>query len=134
MITTFENRCVLKFCVIVLRPIYDTTHKGKKQVKIYVWDLHHELVLFLQSRNFFAVYQRMILKGTSWAGPRLPWNKLYVDLIFTYVTRKKGHKENLHLKFVTVIYPVTWWFEITRYIYKRAILISNLVGTTCLSR
>ena len=53
MITTLK-RCVLKICVIVLRPIFDTTCKGKTQVEIYMWYLHHELVLFLQSRNCFC--------------------------------------------------------------------------------
>ena len=28
MITIFENRCVLKIYVKVLRPIFDTTYKG----------------------------------------------------------------------------------------------------------
>ena len=27
--------------------------QSKKQVEIYMWGLHHELVLFLQSRNCF---------------------------------------------------------------------------------
>ena len=53
MITTFENRCVLKKYVILLRPIFDTTYKGEIQVKIYMRALHHKLVLFQQSRNFF---------------------------------------------------------------------------------
>ena len=34
-------------------PIFDTTLKGKKQVKKYMRALHHESVLFLQSRNLF---------------------------------------------------------------------------------
>ena len=54
MITTFENRCLLKIYIIVMRPIFNTTHKGKKQVKVYMWALHHELVLFQQSRNCFC--------------------------------------------------------------------------------
>ena len=53
MITTFENRCVLKKYVILLRPIFDTTYKGEIQVKIYMRALHHELVLLQQSRNCF---------------------------------------------------------------------------------
>ena len=52
MITIFENRCVLKFYVIVLIHIFNTTYKGGKQVEIYMWALHHKLVLFQQSRNF----------------------------------------------------------------------------------
>ena len=51
MITIFENRRVLKNYVIVLRPIFDTTYKGEIQVEIYMKALHHELVLFQQSRN-----------------------------------------------------------------------------------
>ena len=46
MITKFENRYVLKFYVIVLRPIFDTTYKGETQVKIYMRALRHELVVF----------------------------------------------------------------------------------------
>ena len=30
MIATFENRCVLKNYLIVLRPIFDTTYKERK--------------------------------------------------------------------------------------------------------
>ena len=65
----WKQMCIKKY-LIVLRPIFDTTYKGKKQVEIYMWALHHELVLFLQSRNFFAMYQIIRSKGTSWAGPR----------------------------------------------------------------
>ena len=53
MITTFESRCLLKNHFIVLRPISNTMYKGEIQVKIYMRDLHHEFVLFQQSRNFF---------------------------------------------------------------------------------
>ena len=38
---------------------------------------------------------------------RKPWNKLCVYLIGTYVIIRKGKKENLHLKAVTMIYTVT---------------------------
>ena len=65
MITTFENRCVLKIYVIVLRPIFNTNYKEEIQVEIYMKALHHELVLFQQSRNCFAMYQRMRSKKTS---------------------------------------------------------------------
>ena len=61
-------------------------------------------------------------------------NKLFVDLIGTYVIKINGHKEELHLKSVTVIYPVTGWFKITQYKNKRSILIANLVETTWLYR
>ena len=36
MITTFENRRVLKKYLIVLRPIFDTIYKGKKGQKVHV--------------------------------------------------------------------------------------------------
>ena len=36
-----------------MRPIFNTTYKGRKQVEKYMWALHHKLVLFLQSRNYF---------------------------------------------------------------------------------
>ena len=44
----FENRCVLKNYVIVLRPIFYTTYKGEIQVDIFMRALHHKLVLFQQ--------------------------------------------------------------------------------------
>ena len=43
----------IKNHVILLRPIFDTTYKGEIWVKIYMWALHHKLVLFQQSRNVF---------------------------------------------------------------------------------
>ena len=36
-----------------MRPILNTTYKGGIQVEIYMRSLHHELVLFQQSRNVF---------------------------------------------------------------------------------
>ena len=45
----------------------------------------------------------------------IPWNKLCVDLIFPYVIIRKGQRENLNLKSVTMIDPVTVWFKITQY-------------------
>ena len=41
---------------------------------------------------------------------------------------------NLHLKAVTVIDPVTGWFEVIRYDDKIVITIANLVKTTWLYR
>ena len=38
------------------------------------------------------------------------WNKTCVDIIGTYVLREKGNKENLNLKSITVIDPITGWF------------------------
>ena len=61
-------------------------------------------------------------------------NKLCVDLIGPYAIRCKGKKEKLRLKSVTMINPVTGWFEVVCYDDKRAITISNLVETKRLSR
>ena len=47
------------------------------------------------------------------------WNKICVYLIVPYVIRRNGKKENLHLKSVTVIHPVTGWFEIDEYDDKK---------------
>ena len=41
----------------------------------------------------------------------IPWNKPCVDLIGTYKIRRK-QREPLILKAVTMIYPLTRWFEI----------------------
>ena len=40
----------------------------------------------------------------------IPWNKLCVYNIGPYVIQRKGKKENLHIKAVTMINPVTGWF------------------------
>ena len=59
----------------------------------------------------------------------IPWNKLFVDLIGTYAIRRKVKKENLHIKTVTMIDPVTGWFEIAQYDDKIATSIATLVET-----
>ena len=51
-----------------------------------------------------------------------PWNKLCVDLIGPYIICRKG-KEPLILKVVTMIQPVTGWFEVTQYSNKKANLV-----------
>ena len=48
--------------------------------------------------------------------------------------RRKRQKENLHMKYVTIIYPVTGWFEIAQYNGEREISIANLVETKWLSK
>ena len=84
MITTFENRCVLKFYVIVLIPIFDTTYKGEIQVKytceVYItnWSYSKKVGIV------FAVYQRMRSKETSWAEPRLQSDS-FPPFIFIFV-------------------------------------------------
>ena len=42
-----------------------------------------------------------------------------------------GKRENLNIKAVTTIDPVTGWFKIMKYDYKRAITINNILETTC---
>ena len=64
----------------------------------------------------------------------IPWIKLYVDLIGTCTIRRKCKNENLHLKVIMIIGPVTGWFETEQYGDKRAISIENLVETTWVSR
>ena len=62
----------------------------------------------------------------------IPRNKLGVYLFGTYVIRINGQPENMNIKAVTTIDPVTGWSKITQYNDNRPISISNLVETTCL--
>ena len=68
MITTFENRCVIKNYLIVLRPFFDTTYKGKNRPKntceIYITNWYYSYKVGL------AMYQSMRPKRTYWAEPR----------------------------------------------------------------
>ena len=57
-----------------------------------------------------------------------------VDIIGPYIKKRKVHKENLNIKAVTMIDPVTVWFEITEYNNTRAISTANLVETAWLYR
>ena len=58
-------------------------------------------------------------------------NKPSVDLIDHYKIRRKG-KYPLILKAITMIDPVTGWFEVVQYSNKKAMKIANLVETTWL--
>ena len=84
MITTFENICVLEKYFIVLRPIFDTTYKGKNRSKytcvLYIMNCSYSKKLGI----FFAMYQRMRLKGASWAGPRL-LPSYFIPFLFYYL-------------------------------------------------
>ena len=60
-------------------------------------------------------------------------NKLCVDLIGPYNIRGKD-KEPMILKAVTMIHPVTGWFEVTHYSNKKLTTIENLAETTWLVR
>ena len=64
----------------------------------------------------------------------MPWNKICIDIIATNVIRRNYKKENLHIKAVTIIDPVTGWFEVVQYDDKIAITTANLVETMCLCR
>ena len=61
----------------------------------------------------------------------IPWNKLCVDITGPYKIYRKG-RETIILKAVTIIDPITEWFEITRYNNKKGTMIANLVETTWL--
>ena len=56
-------------------PIFDPIYKQKKQVEKYKWALYQESIIPLQCRFFFIMYQKMISKETSWAGPRRSWSE-----------------------------------------------------------
>ena len=61
------------------------------------------------------------------------WNKSCVDIIGPYKIRRKG-KELLILKSVTMMYPITGWFEVTQYSDKKLMTIASFVETTWLVR
>ena len=63
----------------------------------------------------------------------IPWNKICIYLIGTYVILCKGKKENLQIKPVKIIDPVTRLFDVVLYDDKGAITTDNLVETTWLS-
>ena len=69
-------------------------------------------------------------KLTAKLAEEIPWNKLCVYLIGPSVIRRRNKKENLHLKSVVIIDPVTGLFEIAQYEDKIVISIANLVETT----
>ena len=54
-------------------------------------------------------------------------------MIGPYKIRRKG-KEPIILKAITMINPVTGWFEVTQYSNKKATTITNLVETTWMVR
>ena len=110
MITNFENRCVLKFYVIVLIPIFDTTYKGKYR-SIFSWDIYITNWSYSKKVGIcFAMYQRMIPKRTSWYGTRLVINLHLVRsgvslkqflCLYCFVSWKSSLK--VHLVQITVV-------------------------------
>ena len=94
MITTFEKICALNIYVIVLRPIFNTTTKGKSRSKytcdisITNWSYSNKLGIV------FTIYQRMISKGTSWAGTRhviiFTWNDVRGSFLMLRMSGGRG--------------------------------------------
>ena len=83
------NNIWIQMCIknylIVLVPIFDKTYKGKNRLKntceLYITNSSYSYKVVI----IFAMYQRMRLKGTSWAGPRL--GLFYVIfLTLTYIS------------------------------------------------
>ena len=64
----------------------------------------------------------------------MPRKKPCVYLIGPYAIRRKQNKENLNLKAVTMIDPVTGWFKIAQYNDGIEIYIAKLVETAWLTR
>ena len=58
----------------------------------------------------------------------------FVDLIMSYLIQINKQKENLNLKAVTMIDPVTGWSEVTHYNDKREVSMAKLVETEWLSK
>ena len=58
-----------------------------------------------------------------------PWEFCFVDLIGPYKTHMKG-KVHLVPKSLTMIAPVTGWFEVTQYHDNKVMPITNVVETT----
>ena len=69
-------------------------------------------------------------KFTDKEAEEITCNKICVDLTGPYFIRIKEQKENLNIKDITMIYPVTGWFKILQYHDKGARLIAKLVETT----
>ena len=78
------KQMLIKNYVIVLRPIFDTTYKGEIQVEIYMWALHHELVLFQKSRNCFRYVTDNDIEGDILGCTKSPslihWNRMVLKL------------------------------------------------------
>ena len=71
----------------------------EKQVEIYMWDPHHELVLFLQGRNYFCYVSENEIEGgilgwtTSTGHPG--WYEHILHVIITYNNHPGKSKELL---------------------------------------
>ena len=70
---TIYSKIIFKCCesemyLIVQLPHYKRTYDHIYQIEKYIRALYRKLVLFLQSKIFFATYQRMRANMKSWAG------------------------------------------------------------------
>ena len=61
------------------------------------------------------------------------WNKQCVDIIGPYKIRQIG-KDPLIIKSVTIIDPITDWFEIIQCNYNKVMIIENFVDTMLIVR
>ena len=59
----------------------------------------------------------------------MPWDRPLIDLIGPYTIIIEGHEEPLILKYLTMIYPGTRWFEVIQYNDKQSATIANLVSS-----
>ena len=63
-----------------------------------------------------------------------PWEVVCVDLIGLYKIKRNGKRKELRLWCVTMIDPVTKWFEIQAIPNKQAITVANQVEQAWLTR
>ena len=88
----------------------------------------------------FGTYQRKkrsnikYVKLPSKESVEIPCNKICVYIIGPYSIIRKVNKENLNLKVLIMIDPVTGWFEIMQYYDKRVVAIANLSEAILLTR
>ena len=75
----WKQMCIIKLCYSTETYILYTVQR-RKQVEIYMWYLHHELILFLQSMNCFSCVPDNEIEGDI-----LGWNMSYT----THKTHRK---------------------------------------------
>ena len=80
-------------------------------IRYYVWREVSNCYTFQRTKRPNKKYDKLPAKLAE----EIPWNKLYADIIGPYVIRRNDKKEKLHIKAVTMIDPVTGWFEIAQY-------------------
>ena len=73
-----------------------------------VWKEVTNCDIFVRTKLLNRKYGKLPAKKAE----EIPWYRIFVDIIGTYVIRRNRRKEELHLKAVTMIDHVTVWFEI----------------------